>query len=620
MRKFFPLFITYILCATVIGHAQVLNGKVLSESGIAASGVTVRFTDKANRISTRKDGSFTIRALRLPDTLIFAAPGFEPYKVLITEKNISDPAFEVVLLHKREAMTEVVVAAAGIKRDRRALGYATKTLSADELSVRVSGLAIDRSYDERGYSPVYHAATQPADSRFVWKDSNRLPVQDGKAASRLLTAGEVNDFHKWKMWEEYHEKEFREMSVTWGISPLHRFSVQLTDTKLNAMVNEKLYLIHNKTGDTVWTAYTDHTGKAELWAGILGDSVQTGEYDIADAYGAIIRQAGTFENGMNLMTSGRSCRSSSGVDIAFVVDATGSMGDEIEFLKLELEDALRHVMNRYHNLSLRAASVFYRDQGDDYVTKSIPFHDDLLKTINFIKLQQAGGGGDTPEAVEEALEAAINGLGWNPEARTRLLFLVLDAPPHAQAIQKMQQLVRKAAAKGIRIIPLACSGVDKSTEFLLRAMALASNGTYAFLTNHSAVGLPHIEPTTDKYNVELLSELLRRIIGQYLFTKDCSTPVPENTQVPELQTENILSVKIYPNPTSGIFRIESNKPILEIFIADFTGKIIMRLDASGSKTNWQVDLGRYPAAVYLVKYITEDKKWGAAKVVLARGR
>jgi hypothetical protein len=56
----------------------------------------------------------------------------------------------------------------------------------------------------------------------------------------------------------------------------------------------------------------------------------------------------------------------------------------------------------------------------------------------------------------------------------------------------------------------------------------------------------------------------------------------------------------------------------EIFITDFTGKILMRLPAADKKGRWQVNIGHYPSATYLVKYITKENRWGAEKVVLVR--
>lgn len=630
MRKCNPFIVVVFLLVSLPGISQELRGRVLAESGERAAGVSVHFQNKSNTIVTRSDGSFRIIASRLPDTLVFSAAGYEPYKVVITEKNIKDPDFEVVLLNTRKELSEVVVTGYGIARKRDVTGSVT---TVDGYTKgRVAGLAVasEEKVMVRGHSgsgrggagsETYFAKSinPAADARFYVADTNIGPRTGMAAKSRILTAGEVNDFNKWKMWEEYTENEFRSMGNFWGLMPNKRYTVQLTDKKFNAIVNEAVYLVHQTSGDTVWKAISDNTGKAELWAGFLKNDKEGDRYYITDRFGHKIHQPSAFSNGVNLLTVERSCAVSSDVDIAFVVDATGSMGDEIEFLKLELEEVIRNSMEKYKSLNLRAASVFYRDIFNDaYVTRSVGFNDDLLKALNFIKLQGAGGGGDTPEAVDKALETALDSLQWNPAARTRLLFLVLDAPPHNEAKERIRALTLKAAAMGVRIVPIACSGTDKSTEFLLRSMALATNGTYGFISNHSGVGNPHIEPTTDKYEVELLGNLLQRIIAQFVYAKDCAADPSLVVQQPLKQPENILTVKLYPNPTTGAFIIESKKEIREMFIADFTGKILMRLGAADKKGRWEVNIGMYPSGTYIVKYITADNKWGAEKVVLMR--
>lgn len=629
MRKLLPLFALAFLFSPLMLFSQVLNGRVLSESGERAAGVSVYFKNRSNGISTNADGTFKITATKLPDTLIFSAAGYEPYKVVITEKNIKDPDFEVVLLNTREELSEVVVVGYGSAK-KKEMTYSTsydapetaaadKTISGRAAGLRIRGSASPAGTDDRRTMEEFSGGAGYAtlNPKLFFADTNIMPRTGMAAKSRILTAGEVNDFNKWKMWEEYTENEFRAMGNFWGLMPNKRYSVQLTDKKFNAIINEPVYLVNKETGDTAWRSITDNTGKAELWAGFLRNDKETDSYFIADRYGNKVQHPSAFTNGVNLLAIDRSCGVTNEVDIAFVVDATGSMGDEIEFLKLELEEVIRNTMEKHKSLSLRAASVFYRDKGDTYLTKNVDFSDDLLKALNFIKLQGAGGGGDTPEAVDEALSTALDSLQWNPGARTRLLFLVLDAPPHNEAKERIRQLTLKAAAMGIRIVPVACSGTDKSTEFLLRSMALATNGTYAFLTNHSGVGNSHIEPTTDKYEVELLGNLLQRIIGQYLYAKDCATDDKSIVQQVK-QPGNILTVKLYPNPTSGQFTIESKKDIREMFITDFTGKILMRLGAADKKGRWQVHIGMYPSGTYLVKYITADNKWGAEKVVLMR--
>jgi hypothetical protein len=206
----------------------------------------------------------------------------------------------------------------------------------------------------------------------------------------------------------------------------------------------------------------------------------------------------------------------------FVMDTTGSMGDELEYIKTEL----RNVMTRIEDangqngskLHIRASTNFYRDQGDDYVVRPFPFTDDIDEAVRQIGKQRAEGGGDYEEAVEQALDDAVNNHKWSEQARARLLFLVLDAPPHRKdsVIDKIQTVTAQAAAAGIRIIPVASSGVDKNTEFLLRAMAIATGGTYVFLTDHSGVGNDHIEPTAGSYQVEHLNNLLVKIANRYI--------------------------------------------------------------------------------------------------------
>jgi hypothetical protein len=58
----------------------------------------------------------------------------------------------------------------------------------------------------------------------------------------------------------------------------------------------------------------------------------------------------------------------------------------------------------------------------------------------------------------------------------------------------------------------------------MRTFALATNGTYVFLTDDSGVGNAHIKPTTDKYDVEKLNEAIKRVIKQYTQMPDCNNP------------------------------------------------------------------------------------------------
>ena len=590
-------------CISISG--QKISGKVLRETGTGAGHVSVAFKDKSNKVFTNPDGTFTIMAKKLPDTLVFSSPGFESYSVVVTEKTVDDVNFEIVLLSKREKTSSRKDAA-------KLMTMSAATVFKDDYD----GLASSTdSIGKRDYFAADPDRTSPfLRNRSSYKKTimlDSLPLTD-VYKSHLLTAGEINDFNKWKMWEDFQENEFKVWSEHWDLYPKQRFSVQLQNKEHNALVGQKVFLVNNKTNDTVWSAVTDNTGKAELWAELDGKKKE-GDYVIA-CKGSQDIVASSFANGVNRIELKDPCSLSNTVDIAFVVDATGSMGDEIEFLKVELEDVIRNTFSKYADLDLNVGSVFYRDRGDEYITRHVDFQTDLLKVLNFIKLQRAAGGGDTPESVNAALKSALDSLNWHEHARSKMLFLVLDAPPHDEAKNEMFDLIKRAAAMGIRVVPVVCSGAEKSTEFMMRSIALATNGDYVFLTDDSRVGLPHMKPTTDAFNVELFTNLLQRIITQMVFANKCSGQT--TTEIFKTTPPNIEKIRIYPNPTQGNVKIESSTYLKEIFITDFTGKILMRIITNDKERKWNINISAYPNAAYLVKYITTDDRWGAERIVL----
>nr|WP_262698304.1 T9SS type A sorting domain-containing protein [Chryseobacterium sp. G0162] len=296
------------------------------------------------------------------------------------------------------------------------------------------------------------------------------------------------------------------------------------------------------------------------------------------------------------------------------------MGDEITYLQSELLDVLKKVEKKLANTTdVRYGSVFYRDQGDEYVTREFDFSDKAVNLVNFIKKQRAGGGGDFPEAVVEALDSSIDKLSWSKGNSTKIMFLILDAPPHysAENINKLYDKIKLAAQKGITIIPLAASDTDKQTEYLMRTFALLTNGTYTFLTNHSGIGNNHIEPTTDSYEVEKLNELLLRLILQRSTIPSCQAPskneyINKKIEI-ELENEENPKIKIYPNPTKGVINIQSNKQIDELYLYDFSGKILIRQEKLPKGTN-KIDITPYPQSAYLMR-CRYGEQWDTFKII-----
>jgi len=276
-----------------------------------------------------------------------------------------------------------------------------------------------------------------------------------------------------------------------------------------------------------------------------------------------------------------------------MIDATGSMSDEMRYLQVELDDIIKNIHQQQSELELRVGALVYRDLDDEFVTRKSSLSSNITETLDFLKKQNADGGGDYPEAVDVALEESVANENWNDDSLARILFIVLDAPSHTspENIAKLEAQLRRAAEKGIRIVPIACSDIKKDGEYLMRTFALATNGTYLFLTDDSGVGNAHIKPTTDKYDVEKLNEAIVRIIRQYTKMPDCTNPQwaeqnqaeePSDKFVPNPYDEEIVIqkdttppielitsdiIKVYPNPCVDILSVEiKQNDVKDIFI------------------------------------------------------
>ena len=159
--------------------------------------------------------------------------------------------------------------------------------------------------------------------------------------------------------------------------------------------------------------------------------------------------------------------------------------------------------------------MLYRDQGDAYVVRSYDFTADGETFRQRLAAQSADGGGDLPEAMEKGL-GAIHQLAWRTGNTARLTFLVADAPSHGENHAKFLAEVRRARLAGIKLYPVAASGVTDAAEYQLRLAAQLTLGRYIFLTDDSGIGNTHALPHIPCYQVQLLSKLLARAIGSEL--------------------------------------------------------------------------------------------------------
>ncbi|MCS6820010.1 MAG: VWA domain-containing protein, partial [Chitinophagales bacterium] len=539
-------------------------GIVKDEKGVALIGAIIKSKGTKAIFSSDWLGKFSLTIRNPIDTLIAEHIGFETIRIPVkcsdssvvivmkekkSSSQISKPHHETLVLPTVEE-PKLRLTEEGIKKEPT-LSCVTFASSGSRGAPKGRGAESSMIYTDgvkmgSGISKRLEEFSTASDGESKESDFNSVSSFNKNFQAGTLTAGEINDFAKWKLWEHLTEKEFSTFSNQWKQYAKERYVVSVQNQSGFPVADAEVLLINNEN-ETVWKARTDNTGKAELWAGFdtglkKRENFSAIIYAGGNAY--TMKNLKSFEKGINRVVVDKTCEAIPVADIVFAVDATSSMGDEIDFLKEELQDIILRAGAAKKNFTLRTGIVMYKDHGDDYVVKHKSFTTNAREAAHYIRQQNAGGGGDFPEAVDEALNEALHKLNWSSSAVARLLFLVLDAPPHdeEQVIKRVQKATREAAAKGIRIIPVTCSGINKSTEFLMRSMALATNGTYVFLTDHSGVGNKHLPPSTDKYDVEKLNDLIVRLIQQFTYFPSCNmaiATVDSLLQIPLVQNQKI---------------------------------------------------------------------------------
>ena len=342
--------------------------------------------------------------------------------------------------------------------------------------------------------------------------SNGFSQQAGQ-----LTASEWNDLANWDDFKALvNQNNFYAIAQQWSVYATSRIKVDVTCD--GALVKGAKVELLDAGGTLLWSAVTDHTGTAYTFYNVTDGKGTQSPHSVRVT--AVNGATATVEiaqgkDEVKVALSG-AANPEITLDLMLVVDTTGSMGDELEYLKAELGDVISRAAQN-SNVSVRTSVNFYRDTTDDYIVRYYDFRDSVDEAVALLAQQSANGGGDYPEAVHTALDNAITGHAWS-EHSVKLLFFVFDAPPHAEqdVMTSLNDSIAKAAEMGIRIIPVASSGVDDTCQLLFRSYAALTGGTYTYLTNHSGIGGSHATPELpEEPGVERLNDMMVRIISEY---------------------------------------------------------------------------------------------------------
>ncbi|HEX2204198.1 MAG TPA: carboxypeptidase regulatory-like domain-containing protein [Longimicrobium sp.] len=365
------------------------------------------------------------------------------------------------------------------------------------------------------------APTGPPVPGEAWGHAEAPAPADGpgggapEAGAGVLTAGLLDDFggRGWGAYRRFLERHRADQE--WGLEPWDVLRVRVTSG--GRPLRDHPVVVEQ--GERRYEMRTLADGTLRIFTR-LEHRLDDGAFTVTPEGGTphrLVLSPGLLRRGRASVDQPVAARGGPAVlDLALMVDATGSMSDEMEYLKTELRDIVARVQPLGAPLEVRISIVYYRDRGDEFVTRAHPFGTDVDAAVAFLAATTAGGGGDTPEEMNEALRVSM-AQAWSEGPAARILFVVADAPPHAypDARYTYHDAVADAARRGIAVFPVAASGIDRPTEYLLRALAVTTGGKYLFLTDHSGVGNPHLTPEED-FEVHRLNDLMVREIRAFV--------------------------------------------------------------------------------------------------------
>jgi len=211
------------------------------------------------------------------------------------------------------------------------------------------------------------------------------------------------------------------------------------------------------------------------------------DFDIQVKSGRLSTRAKVARDGARLvelkLQGPRSIPSPLPLDVVFVMDTTGSMGEEISRLTSTIEIIYANLNELKPRPLVRFGLVLYKDRGDEYITQVVPLTEDLDAFQVKLEEVSADGGGDGPEDLESALDDAVNAIDWN-EGGLRMAFVVTDAEPHLDYGRDYTYIdaANDARAKAIKLYPIGTGGLPLEGEYILRQVSQLTDSRYIFLT------------------------------------------------------------------------------------------------------------------------------------------
>ena len=451
-------------------------------------------------------------------------------------------------------------------------------------------------------SPPSSSSKDKGERRKAKVESAKMKSSEIQPKAGTLTASSWRDLDHWDLWLELIEEDYAPYTESWSIKPTRKKTIQLENERGNRLGGIKVRLLSGQL--LIDEAFTDHSGLVNFWLDdkMFEHSKLELEVEELSERFPLSEQAIQQTFTLNL-----DCDNPSSVEIAFLVDATGSMSDELIYLETEIEDIAQQLSYRKEDHQFSFGAIYYRDYEEEYLCRRLPLTRDIKKLSSFFSQQQASGGGNYPEALDVALSTMVEDYNWSQSSK-KIAFLVLDAPAHSdeKSVMRLNSAITRARNMGITIIPIASSGIEKGAEYLFKSIAVLTNGTYVYLTDHSGVGNSHLDASNESTGVFPLNQLILDLVLQQL-ESDCTYEKVENTNILNSEWDNYAEVFLSPNPCQDFLNVSAEADIQRLSIFNLAGELMMDFSPENSST-YRINVSNLHSGTYIIHCQIANKK------------
>jgi len=383
--------------------------------------------------------------------------------------------------------------------------------------------------DADGYTGSDEASVELAIVEGEFAESDAIGfggIAGGAAVNQQVTtlkAGEIDDNAEWDDYLLYRRESLESFEqLVNDVDVTGRQIITVTDTQGLPILGATVSVFSDDTlisktqtyanGQTLYLPYArpDNLRSGNTIITIKKDGISS-TIDMS-----LVRMAGpNWEFGLDMQPS----RDTVKLDVVFLLDATGSMSDEIA----QLQDNILSISQQIDDMGdvdVRYGLVHYRDREDDYISRVFDFTPDVKSFQRELNKVRADGGGDTPESLNAGLHDALQTVEWRGDDTIKLVFLVADAPPHLDYPDDYDYAdeMLYAGEHGIKVHPIASSGLDSVGEYIFRQIGQTTMGRFIFLTYSDGVSgstgddRTDLEAGEEDYTVDFLDGLVVRLI------------------------------------------------------------------------------------------------------------